>query len=348
MATDGFLEEIIERCVERIANGESLGAVLASYPSQAIELRAMLAPAQMLMSARVPPVGQLAESMALNRMLSAVQAAQARPVPAHFLLLWLRSLKARPLAYQMLAIAGAAMVFGGVTLGAAAATGSTPAPVRRILRISADSEHRIVLKGAIASLGSDTLTLRIGGAAAMDVRTIALTSSTKFSRGDQRIARGDLYIGDVVEIEAAQSGERIEATVVRAYGADAPAAGATTAASDGTPAARSPATTTPGSAAPGDSGSPGSGSGDGRTPERSATSQAAGTPGPGGDRGSSGDGTATAGATATPGADKQGTPASTPVPNATEPPEATRAAESTQTQRPEHTPSPIATNTPEP
>lgn len=351
MDTDGFLEEIIDRCVQRIANGEPLDAVMASYPAHAAELRSLLAPAHTLMSSAVPPVGRAAESMALNGMLAAVQAARAHPRSRNFLLVWFASLKARPLAYQLFAIIGAAAVFGGVTLGAAAATGTAPTPVRRILRISADSEHRVVLHGTIASLGSDTLTLRTGEAGAMDVRTIALTGSTTFSRGDQVIARGDLHIGDVVEIEAAQSGERIEATVVRAKAANAPAAGAATTVPTpaATSAARSPVASVPGSAdagaTPGRAGSPASGSGDERTPEHRATPQAgetpqAGkTPQPGEDQG--GGGGAGSGATRTPiatvapGDDtRRGTPESTQVPSATERPQATQAAEPTQQPEP--------------
>lgn len=358
MDTDGFLEEIIDRCVQRIANGEPLDAVMASYPAHAAEMRSLLAPAHTLMSSAVPPVGRAAESMALNGMLAAVQAARAHPRSRNFLLVWLASLKARPLAYQLFAIIGAAAVFGGVTLGAAAATGTAPTPVRRILRISADSEHRVVLRGTIASLGSDTLTLRTVEAGTTHLRTIALTPSTTFTRGEDRIARGDLHIGDVVEIDGAQSGGRIEAAAVRAEAANVPAAGATTAASDGTRAARSPVAT-----------APGSGSGDERTPEHRATPragetpQAGKTPQPGEDQGGGGDAgsgaTPTPIATVAPGDDtRRGTPESTQVPSATERPQATQAAE--PTAKPEQTsdtepiqgrssegdPAPIATNTP--
>jgi len=343
-ATDGFLEEVVDRCVERLAKGESLDAVLASYPGHAAELRAILAPARVLMTAPVPAPGRAAQSMALNSMLSAVQAAQARPGARNFVLLWLGSLKARPLAYQMLAITGAALVFGGVTLGAAAATGSTPTPVRRILGISADSQHKVVLKGTIAALSNDALTLRVDGAAAMDLRTIALAPSTTFTRGARRIASGDLRIGDVVEVDAAQSGDRIEARVVRARDDDAPAAGATNAAGDdGAGAERSPAATSGtqvGGARDG-TGTPGSKPGDERTPAPGATTRPAETPVPGGDDGRPHDGAPTPGSTAKP-ADPKGdrTPEATSAANATEQPQATRSAEAT--------PKPEQTKTPEP
>ena len=308
--TDGFLEEIIDRCVQRIANGEQFDAVLASYPAHAAELRALLAPAHTLMSAAVPPVGRAAESMALGRMLAEVRSAHAQPHPRNFLLVWLGSLKARPLAYQALAITGAAIVFGGVSLGAAAATGSTPAPVRRILRISADSQHKLTLKGTIASLSADTLTLRTDGSNALDVRTVALTALTTFSRGEQRIARADLRVGDAVEIDAMQNGsDNIEATSVRAHDVSAPAAGApTVAASGGTPVARSPQAKTPGSAegsairsaTPANDGSHTTGAGDDRTPEQNATPKPGDTPHPGDDHGGAG-ATPVASSTTTPG-----------------------------------------------
>ena len=79
METIGPLVEIIERCVQRLASGETLEAVLRSYPEQAAELRAILGPAQMIMTAPIAPVRQAASSLALNRMLSEVQSAAAHP-----------------------------------------------------------------------------------------------------------------------------------------------------------------------------------------------------------------------------------------------------------------------------
>ena len=354
--TDGFLEEIIDRCVQRIANGEQFDAVLASYPAHAAELRALLAPAHTLMSAAVPPVGRAAESMALGRMLAEVRSAHAQPHARNFLLVWLGSLKARPLAYQALAITGAAIVFGGVSLGAAAATGSTPAPVRRILRISADSQHKLTLKGTIASLSADTLTLRTDGSNALDVRTVALTALTTFSRGEQRIARADLRVGDAVEIDAMQNGsDNIEATSVRAHDAAAPAAGApTAAASSGTHVTRSPEATTPGApagstkngATPPSDGSHATGAGDERTPEQNATPKPGDTPHPGDDHGDATphDGaTPVASSTMTPGSgEHDGTPESTHAPEPTEKPESTHAAEPTGTPEPTQAPEPTA------
>lgn len=346
-ATDGFLEEVVDRCVERLANGEPLDAVLASYPGQAGELRAILAPARALMTTPVPAPGRAAQSMALNSMLSAVQAAQTRPVARNFVLLWLGSLKARPLAYQMLAITAAALVFGGVTLGAAAATGSTPTPVRRILGISADSQQRVVLNGTIAALSNDALTLRVDGAAAMDLRTIALAPSTTFVRGGRQIASADLQIGDVVEVDAAQSGDRIEARVVRARDEGAPAAGATNAAGGDGENAGEPPAATPGNQVGGAhdaTGTPGSRQGE-RTPEPDATTRPAETPATGGgDDGRPHDGAPTPGSTVKPG-DSNGdnTPEATQVPNATEQPQATRSAEATQNPEQTKTPEPTET-----
>ena len=328
--TDGFLEEIIERCVQRLANGEQFDAVLASYPGHAAELRALLAPAHTLMLAPVPPVGRAAENMALNRMLAEVRSAHARPHARNFLLVWFGSLKARPLAYQALAITGAAIVFGGVSLGAAAATGSTPSPVRRILRISADSQHKLTLKGTITSLSSDTLTLHINDTAAMDVRPIALTAATTFSRDGQRIEAVDLRIGDIVEVEATQSVDHIEATSVRAHEVKPPAAAvATVAASDRTHAAQSPQATTPASGAaksPTPSGGGNAtGARDDRTPERSATTKPAETPHSDDDHGGA---TPGATSTATPGeGQRDSTPESTHAPESTAQPQPTHATE---------------------
>ena len=209
MEASGPLEEMIERCLQRLASGETLKAVLSSYPEQAAELRAILGPAQMIMTAPMAPVRQAASSLALNRMLSEGQAAAAQPRQRSLVRAWFGSLKARPLAYQAIALAGAVILFGGVGFGASAATGTAPSPVRRVLRISSDAQQKITLKGTLISIQGDTLTLRPAAGAAMDLRTVIVTASTKISRQDQRITRDELRGGDVVEIEATLRDGRI-------------------------------------------------------------------------------------------------------------------------------------------
>lgn len=355
MEASGPLEEIIERCVQRLASGERLDAVLRSYPEQAAELRGVLAPAQTIMTAPMAPVRPAASSLALNRMLSEVQSAAARPREHNFLLAWFGSLKARPLAYQVIALAGAVVLFGGVGVGASAATGTAPSPVKRILRISSDAQRKVTLKGTIISIEGDTLTLRPAAGAAMDVRTVIVTASTKISRQGQRIAPGELRGGDVVEIEATLQDGRIEATAIRANGEPAPAAARTpgAAAADATSAAQVPASGTPGIDDKGkQSGGPsqGEGSDDHRTRAADAT------PEPGDDHGgASGDDDGTPAPGARPTAsreDDHGTPSATEQPDPThqpEPPEKPQPThEAEPTQKPESPQQPEATEQPEP
>ena len=355
MESSGPLEEIIERCVQRLASGETLDAVLRSYPEQAAELRGVLAPAQTIMTAPMAPVRPAASSLALNRMLSEVRSAAAQPREHNFLLAWFGSLKARPLAYQAVALAGAVVLFGGVGIGAAAATGSTPRPVEKILRISSDAQRKVTLKGTIISIEGDTLTLRPATGAAMDVRTVIVTASTKISRQGQRIAPGELRGGDVVEIEATLQDGRIEATAIRANGEPAPAAATTPggATADATSAAQVPASGTPGGDDRGNQpGGPshGGGSDDHRTPAADST------PEPGDDHGGASggdDGTPAPGATPTASReDDDGTPSATEQPEPTHQPEPTEKPESTHeaepTQKPESTQQPEATEQPEP
>jgi hypothetical protein len=344
MEASGPLVEIIERCVQRVASGETLDTVLRSYPEQAAELRAMLGPAQMIMTAPIAPPRQAASSLALNRMLSEVQSAAAQPRERSFVRAWFGSLKARPLAYQAIALAGAVILFGGVGFGASAATGTAPSPVRRILRISSDSQRKITLKGTIISIEGDTLTLRPAAGAAMDVRTVIVTASTRISRQDQRITRGELRGGDVIEIEATLQDGRIEATSIRAGGAPSPAG-----ASDATSAAHVPASGTP----DGDGGDnqPGGPSHDGGTPAAGATpepgddSDGDATPEPGNDHGGD-DGTQTPRATATASHNGDaGTPSATEHPEETHEPGPTEEPERTKTPAggPSATPKPQKT-----
>ncbi len=225
---DTLLGEIIDRCVQRLANGEAFDAVLGSYPEHADELRALLTPAQTMLRAPIPEARPAATTLALNRMLSEVQTAGARPRSRAFLLGWLGSLRARPLAYQAMAIAGAVALFSGVSLGATAATGGGSSPVRRILRISSDSQRKVTLKGSIVALQGDTLTLRPDAGAATDVRTVTLSASTKILRQGHPITRADLRPGDTVEIDGTiHNGDNIEATAIRTDGAPVPAAAST-------------------------------------------------------------------------------------------------------------------------
>lgn len=351
MDADTLLGEIIDRCVQRLANGEAFDAVLRSYPEHADELRVLLTPAQTMLRAPIPEARPAATTLALNRMLSEVQTAAARPRSRAFLLAWLGSLRARPLAYQAMAVAGAVALFSGVSLGATAATGGGSSPVRRILRISSDSERKVTLKGSIVALQGDTLTLRPEAGAATDVRSIAISASTKILRQGHPIARADLRLGDTVEIDGTiHNGDNIEATAIRTDGAPAPV-GAATASSvpDAQGAAEVPSSETPGAddkagrETPGPVRSEGEGSEDRPTPASAGAAAGDATPPPADDRATpaGGDGhesgTPVGGATTTPAheTDHSGTP------QPTEP-----ASEPESTAKPAATPAPEGTEKP--
>jgi hypothetical protein len=337
MKAGGPLEDIVERCLTRLAAGESLDAVLRSHPQDAGALRAILEPAHAFAHAPVPPARPAAASLALNRMLSEVQAAATQPHPRNAVLAWLRSLTARPLAYQALAGAAAVAIFGGISFGAAAATGSTPAPVRRILRISSSSERRTTLSGSIASIEGSTLRLIPDAADGAGLRSIIITPSTRITRGDARIALDGLHAGDAVTVDGAlRDDDTVEARTVRAKEVLSPVRAASP--PPGVPSgAGAPAPTTPGAltdATPEHDGTRTGGPGAPRTPSPD------GTPAPGEDRGGEDSHGAVPGTTATPTSEHPGSPEPTEPPEATQQPEPTEKPESTQQPEPTHPPDP--------
>jgi len=228
------LEDIIDECIERLLNGESLDDVLRSQPGAGAELRAALQPALALLQAPLAKPSPAAENRAMNAMLRQVRAEADRPQPAG-VFAFLGTLRARPLAFQGLAVAGAIMVFGGLGIGASAATGTTPEPVRTIFRISSDSESSVHLRGTIVSIDASALLLNTEHG----TRTVLLSSSTVVRRGSQRTSVADLAAGEEVDVTASASSDgSVTARTVHAKAA--PAAIATPSADASAPPAVAP------------------------------------------------------------------------------------------------------------
>jgi len=227
-------EDIIDECIERLLGGEPLDAVLRSHPGAGAGLRAALQPALALLQAPLATPSPAAENRAMNVMLRQVRAEADRSQPAG-VFAWLGTLRARPLAFQGLAVAGAIMVFGGLGIGASAATGTTPEPVRTIFRISSDSESSVHLRGTIVSIDASALLLNTERGA----RTVLLSSSTVVRRGSERASVADLLAGEEVDVTASASSDgSVTARTVHAKAA--PAAIATPSADASAPPAAVP------------------------------------------------------------------------------------------------------------
>ena len=210
-------EDIIDECIERLLGGEALDDVLRSQPSAGAELRAALQPALALLQAPLATPSPAAANRAMNVMLRQVRAEADRPQPAG-VFAFLGTLRARPLAFQGLAVAGAVMVFGGLGIGASAATGTTPEPVRTIFRISSDSESSVHLRGTIVSIDASALLLNTEHG----TRTVLLSSSTVVRRGSQRASVADLLAGEEVDVTASASSDgSVTARTVHAKAAPA-------------------------------------------------------------------------------------------------------------------------------
>lgn len=227
-------EDIIDECIERLLGGEPLDAVLRSHPGAGAGLRAALEPALALLQAPLATPSPAAANRAMNAMLRQVRAETDRPQPAG-VFAWLGTLRARPLAFQGLAVAGAIMVFGGLGIGASAATGTTPEPVRTIFRISSDSESSVHLRGTIVSIDASALLLNTE----RGTRTVLLSSSTVVRRGSERASVADLLAGEEVDVTASASSDgSVTARTVHAKAA--PAAIATPSADATAPPAVAP------------------------------------------------------------------------------------------------------------
>jgi hypothetical protein len=209
-------EDILDRCIQRLLQGEPLDRVLRSYPDQQLRLRAELEPALALLQSTAPDPTPRGEYAAMNAMMRQVRAEAERPeLPGVFR--WLGTLRARPLAFQALAVVAAISVFGSIGFGASAATGTTPEPLRNILRMSTNNET-VPVAGSIVSVKNGMLTVRT---TAGD-RSIELTSATRVRRGTQIVDVSSLTAGEMVVVTASEMHDGSQRLIAVEIRADAP------------------------------------------------------------------------------------------------------------------------------
>lgn len=209
-------EDILDECIERLIGGEPVEALLAAYPGHAATLMSALRSARLMVSAPAARASDAARLGAMRRMLDQLEAS-AKPQVAGG---WLSAFKRRPVAFQAAVLAGGIALFGALGVGASAATGTAPEPVRNIFRLTSSSQIRVEFTGVVTGIDLDADTLDV--AAGADVRTVRVTASTKLSRGGDAIAFGDLNQGDAVKVNGTlQADNSVLAKRVHLEGADA-------------------------------------------------------------------------------------------------------------------------------
>lgn len=191
-------EDILDRCIQRLLQGESLDGVLRSYPDQQPRLRAALEPAVDLLRSSTPGPSLRAQYAARQAMMSQVRAEAERP-ESPGVLRWLGTLRARPLAFQALAVVAAIAVFSSVGLGASAATGTAPEPIGDWFRISSN-QASVRVTGPIVSIQRGLLVVY----APSGYRTIEITPATMISRGSHQVNVTDLAVGETVLVIASE------------------------------------------------------------------------------------------------------------------------------------------------
>lgn len=192
-------EDILDECIARMLSGESWQQVIGAYPAHAASLLPALQGADALARAQHAAPSGAARAAARNLMLNEVAgtgSAAANTVKGGLVVGWISWFKMRPPAARLAAVGAAAVMFGAVTMGAAAATGNAPDPVREFLGVS-DSVIRVEFTGTIVSIEGSTLTVDANG----DLRTVVVDAATELSRGGDDIALADFAAGDPVEVK---------------------------------------------------------------------------------------------------------------------------------------------------
>jgi hypothetical protein len=217
-------EEILNESIDRLIAGESLRDLLADHPQHADALGAALRDAQALL--RSGPTGGPADAArqdARARMLAALDEARAKanefqPAAGTVSLLpldaavnkrpaqrerpaWLASFMRRPAPFRAAALAGSVALFGALGVGAAAATGNTPEPVRELFRSSASTSLRVEFEGIITAIDPVARTINVDVAG--DVRTVIVVDGTELSDSGDDIAFEAFAGGDLVEVKGA-------------------------------------------------------------------------------------------------------------------------------------------------
>ncbi len=240
--------EILDECIAQMLGGATIDEIAAAFPLHASELRAALQGAQALLRTQAPAPASAARAAAMREMLVVVEGdgAVARNNRGSAAIGWLSWFKMRPPTVRFAAAGMVAVIVGGLGMGAAAATGNAPEPVRSFFGVS--SVIRVEFAGAIVSIGGTTLQIDANG----DVRTVVVNGNTELSRGGDDILLGDLAPGDVVEVKGTlQADNSVVATRVHLED-DADAIVTTTPGAAATEAAPGAATATADDGHPGD------------------------------------------------------------------------------------------------
>jgi hypothetical protein len=188
------IEDVIQRCIERLTRGASVEETLIAYPNEAPLIEPALRSAQTLLAMPQATASDEARAIAMQRMLGQLAAAHPSAPRAG----WFAVFLGRSRAFQAAAVAGGIALFSVAGIGAAAATGSAPEPVREFFGLS-DSKVRIEFEGIVVSVepSANSLDVSAGGA----IRTVIVNDSTELSDGGDEIQVDDFTVGDVVEVK---------------------------------------------------------------------------------------------------------------------------------------------------
>lgn len=208
------LHQIVDLCVERMIAGETAPQVLASYPERRAELQPAIEAAAKMLGVAVPEADAAVRTQAMGRMMAQLRAAPANGSGLGFRRFFM-AFRTRPWIFKAASLSGAVLLFGVATLGAAAATGNTPQPVRSLFGLSSSSIS-VEFTGTVVSNDGTTLVVEINERAAAstatsdspatpvsvtDERTVIIGTGTVLSRGDAAVSPADIVPGTVAEVK---------------------------------------------------------------------------------------------------------------------------------------------------
>lgn len=187
-------QDTLNDCLDRIAAGEPAERLIAAYPEHAAALAFLLSPAQRLAAAPIRPAAGWTKERARQQMLAALEAS-AHPQRGGAAGL-LAGFAARPAAFRGLAVASAVGLVGILGLGAAAATGNGPEPVRQFFGVADDRRIEVEFTGTIVSKQDDVLLVSAGGG----FREVRVVPETVLDDGGRTLTLADLAAGDEIEV----------------------------------------------------------------------------------------------------------------------------------------------------